>query len=459
MPEIADPIDQDSADRAYNTLPVLNGYAETFSVFADETVRVRVACKPPASHPRDRQRKAIYVAHVAIRNAVTGKIVRTFKPAARTEIFEQKPASFKDQGADYTCVVSVDAASLPPGLYECSVADTEGHTSRYIYFNIKPRSLAEYDIVCVLPTFTWQAYNRVGGGSFYNHTKEPALTVSLHRPLSPKPDNFVEAAIPFLATFEKERIRWACVDSSDLHCFRMPSGRSPVLALLTHDEYWSQSMRDQIDSYLGYGGVVLVAAGNVCWWRVSADGNNVTVRKKNRQEGLWVQHGMPEETTFVSSFRFGGYPVDVVKKIPRLLPLIAHLTPAEVAASRAMTAVAPEHPLFDGVKLPPDGAFGEAVPIMYREVDGVPIRKNNKRDKRKYGTRRIKPKILATGLAVRGYSTGRARKVGVIVEAAVRKGHVLHLGSFGWSRGLSQNNKEVRQIVLNAYRYCRSLAK
>jgi hypothetical protein len=460
VPEIADPIDQDSAERGYATLPALNGYAETFSVFIGEQAHVRVARKPPRDiRDSGKARAEIYVAQVKIRNVVTDKIATTFKAPARTQIFEQQPANFKDEGADYKCRIDIDTAALAPGLYECIVSDSTGHTSKEVYFNLKPRALKDYDLVCVLPTFTWQAYNRIGGGSFYNNTKGPELTVSLHRPLSRKRDNFVDSAIPFLTMFEKEQIRWACVDSSDLHFDRLPAGKAPVIALLTHDEYWSLEMREQIDRYLDAQGVMLVAAGNVCWWRVEVEGNNVIVRKRPKQEGLWVHQNMPEEKTFVSSFRFGGYPVDIAQKMPRLLNRIADLSPEQIAASRAMTAVAPDHPLFQGVKLSADGSFGGEVPIMYREVDGVPIRPNGKIARKLYGRNRIAPKVLATGFAVRGYRGGRARTVGVVVEAAIRKGNVLHLGTFGWSLGLSQKNKDVRQILLNAYRYCRSLAK
>ncbi|MGA9795764.1 MAG: N,N-dimethylformamidase beta subunit family domain-containing protein [Rhizomicrobium sp.] len=462
MPEIADPIDQDSADRAYATLPALNGYAQTFSVFVGEPVHVRIARKP-SRDLRGHGHKArgpIHVSRIKIRNVVTGKFVATVRPAARTQIFEQQPASFKDEGAAYGCLIAIDTAALAPGLHECVVTDSTAHVSKEIYFNLKPRAVAGYDIVCVLPTFTWHAYNRVGGGSFYNNTKGPELSISLHRPLSKKRDNFVDAAIPFLQTFEQERIRWACIDSSDLHFGSLPSGKAPVLALLTHDEYWSQAMRDRIDRYLDARGVVLVAAGNVCWWRVEVDGSNVTVRKKNGQEGLWVHNHLPEETTFVSSFRFGGYPIDVAQKMPRLAKRVANLTPAQIAASRALTVIAPEHPLFNGVALDKDHAFGGDVPIMYREIDGIPIRKDGKLWRKRYGRNRIAPKILATGIVIRGYrGSSRARKVGVVVEAQVRHGHVLHLGTFGWSLGLSKKNKDVRQILLNAYRYCRALAK
>lgn len=457
MSEIADPVDQDSADRAYATLPPLNGYAETFSVFVDEQIAIRIARKPPRDlRGTHKARPDVFVAQIKIRNAVTDKIVATRAPKQRAKIFEQEPADFKDAGADYKCRVTVDTVGLPPGVYECVITDSAGHASREIYFNLKPRSLAGYDVVCVLPTFTWQAYNRVGGGSFYNTIKGAALTVSLHRPISRKRDNHIDAAFPFLSLFETERVRYCCVDSSDLHYRRLPAGHVPVMALLTHDEYWSQEMRGTVDRYLAQHGVLLVMAGNVCWWRVEVDGDNVTVKKKDRQEGLWCHQETPEETTFVSSFRFGGYPVDIAGKIPKMAPVIAELSKAQLEQARAMEIVEPDHPLFHGIA---GAVFGGDVPIMYREVDGVPLGKKGRLSRKRYGDNKIAPRILATGTVVRGYRRPAIRKAGVIVEADVGGGHVLHMGTFGWSLGLIGKNKTVRQIVGNAYRYCRALAQ
>ncbi len=114
--------DQESAKTALNKLSVLNGYAETFSVFAGEKVNIRIARKPRALL----WQRPVHLRKVEIRDAVTGTRVATHKPAERILIPEQEPASYRDKGADYRCVISLDTTGWPPSVYECVVRDTAG---------------------------------------------------------------------------------------------------------------------------------------------------------------------------------------------------------------------------------------------------------------------------------------------------------------------------------------------
>ena len=94
MPEIADPIDQDSADRAYVMLSALNGYAETFSVFAGETVHIRLARKPSRDlRGAQKESAAIHVAQVKIRNkhVPAAATLQTAGDAARVEVTFDEP--------------------------------------------------------------------------------------------------------------------------------------------------------------------------------------------------------------------------------------------------------------------------------------------------------------------------------------------------------------------------------
>lgn len=448
MSEIPHPVDRDAADRAYKSLPALNGYAETFSVSAGETLHVRVARKPILST------RAVFVERVNIKHAVTGRDVLAVRPKDRTEIFFQEPESYRDLGANYKTRIAIDTANLEPGVYECAIGDTSGETSREIFFNIRPRSFEEIDLVCVLPTFTWQAYNRTGGGCFYTKPLDRTLTVSLQRPVARRRDNTIEASLPFLKTFHEQHIRYACVDSMDLHRGVSFGSARPVMALLTHDEYWTSEMRATVDGFAQPGGVLAIFAGNVCWWRIELDGINIVVNKKE-QQGLWHRQDAPEETTFVSSFRFGGYPIDVALADKKMAPQLGALSPEEIADARGMEIVEPGHPIFQGAAAGKDNRFGGNIPIMYREVDGVPLNPDGTFSRRQYKADAITPRILATGLCGRG----RLRKAGVIVEADVGRGHVLHLGTFGWSKGLAEGDKAIRQIVLNAYNYCRTLVR
>ncbi|MBV9991601.1 MAG: hypothetical protein JOZ72_09945 [Alphaproteobacteria bacterium] len=451
----------------YLKLPPINGYAEVFSVFAGETAYIRAARKIDFSPWA--LLLPLRVESVALRNAVTG--ATTSVTAERVRLYKQVPKSYRDGGAAYRARIAVDTTDLEPGLYECIVRDNQGTVSGDIYFNVKPRRFMGRDLCCVLPTFTWQAYNRLAGGSFYSNSLGNVRTITTQRPISRTGDNTIHAALGFLKAFAEAGISFCCVDSMDLHRGLRPGGRAPVTALLTHDEYWSQAMRDEIDRYLKRGGVLMVAAGNVCWWRIEVDGDNLTVDKKqttyrekkktgSRASGnQWYQLGQPEERTFVSSYRFGGYATERMAEKPRRRELIAEVEDSAFVDSGSIEIVRPDHPIFEGVVLGPGNRFGGDVPIVYREIDAVPLKADGQVDRMWYDADRIEPNVLATGTVVRGrLFNSLVTRAGIVVEADVAAGHVLHMGSFGWARGLEQKNEAVKRIVLNAVRYCRELA-
>jgi hypothetical protein len=448
--------DRKIAKSYLNRLSTLNGYAQTFSLFAGETLKLRLARKPVTL----RLSRNTFVRDVELCDAVSGKTVATFTPDAKILIEEQAPASYRDDGAAYSALVEIDTTGWPVGVLECVVHDSAGNRSRDIFVNIKPKSFDDYDLVCVLPSFTWHAYGSGGGCSFYSKSLGDTRTISTQRPLYRKGDNGIDASLAFLDTFTQGGVKWACVDSWDLHHDALPEGRAPVMALLTHDEYWSEAMRTQINRYLRRHGVLMVAAGNVCWWLIDVAGSNLTVYKGPKPDTAnWYLKGFPEEKTFLASFRFGGYPVLQAKRKSRLAPHVTKLSDEEVTAAGALTVVQPDHPLFEGVVLGPGNTFGAEVPIVYREVDGIPLKPDGSVDRGWYEADDIEPEIIATGLTVNNDRYRPIDRVGVVMEGAVRRGHVLHMGSFGWSLGLVQKNEAVKRVVLNAYRHCRSLAR
>ncbi|HEX4860158.1 MAG TPA: N,N-dimethylformamidase beta subunit family domain-containing protein [Rhizomicrobium sp.] len=448
--------DRKLAQTHLNKLSVLNGYPEVFSLFAGERLRLRLARKPD---PR-RSARTAFVSGADIRDAVSGRIVATVKLDEKIRVEEQVPAFYRDDGAAYRTLVEFDTTGWPVGVLECVVYDSAGGKTEDIFVNIKPRSFDGYDLVCVLPFFTWHAYNRIGGGSFYSNSLGTLRTISTLRPLHRKGDNGIDASLVFLDAFTEGGVKWVCVDSFDLHRAALPEGRAPVMALLTHDEYWSEAMRTQINRYLRRRGVLMVAAGNTCWWQLEIEGCNLTVNKGGKGERAhWFMKDFPEERTFLSSFRFGGYAVERAKRKKDFIRHVEGLSEDEFRAAGALTVVRPKHPLFEGVTLGPGNTFGAEVPIVYREVDGIPLKPDGSVDRDWYDADEIEPQIIATGLTV---TTNRYKvidRVGVVCEADVRRGHVLNMGTFGWSLGLVQKNAAVKRIVLNAYRHCRSFAR
>lgn len=464
-------------ERVYDLLPAINGYAEVFSVFAGEPVAIRAAHRVQRGPWRflERLKGAAIMSKIEIRDAVTGQVIATPPVPPRLPILPQLPKSYRDEGAGYACRVVLDTAGWPPGLYECVIHDQRGERSEGIFFNLKPAESAAFELFCVLPSYTWQAYNRIAGGSFYSPGIGNVRVVSTQRPISRKRDNYIDAAIAFLKAFAEAGVRYTCVDSADLHFDRLPQGPVPVIALLTHDEYWSEPMRAAIDRHLGQRGSLLVAAGNVCWWRIDIEGDNIVVNKEPKLNGLhkWCRVE-PEERTFAASFRFGGYALERALKKPYLAEATRDLTEDQVAEARAMRVEMPDHPIFEGVTLGDGNQFGAAVPLMYREVDAVPLNEAGTLNRIRYDADEVKLEIIATGVIIppiKRRRTPRRRKgvpspipfspvvrAGVVVGAKVGPGYVLHLGSFGWSLGLVEGHEDVKRVVLNAYRHCREIA-
>ncbi len=320
--------DRRQADIAYGLLPDINGHAEIFSVFAGEPVSIRAARKVTAQTPESAERPCATVTRIEIRNAATGKLAATPKTQG-VPIFAQLPASFTDKGAEYSAGIDLETEGLAPALYECVLFDDAGNRSQDIHFNVKPRSIDGYDLVCVLPTFTWQAYNRIGGGCFYDTEPHRRLSVSTQRPISRKIDNSSKrrAAVP-LAVF-------TVAHPVLLHRFLGPASRSLSRGRragdgpLTHDEYWTEEMRGTVESFLDRRGTLLILAGNVCWWRIKVRGTRLIVNKDPTtiQGQRWHQRGLPEEATFASSYRFGGYALERAKRKPAYKDFIAKLPP------------------------------------------------------------------------------------------------------------------------------------
>jgi len=267
-------------------------------------------------------------------------------------------------------------------------------------------------------------------------------------------DNSIQPALALLSTFRENGLKVACVDAWYLHRGLFPAGKVPVAAILGHDEYCSAAMRAQVERLLDDGTALLVLSGNTCWWHIDVDGPNISVNKAPARTALWHRAGVPEENTFVSSYRFGGYAIERARQKARLAPRIRHLSEQEMHRAGAITAVDPHHPIFDGVALGPERTFGAEIPVVYRELDSVPLDSEGHVDRQFYRAP-LEPRVIATGLTLYGQAP---RTTGVVVEAPVRNGHVLHMGSIGWARGVWQGNADVKRIVVNAYRYCRSKA-
>ncbi|HEY8146098.1 MAG TPA: N,N-dimethylformamidase beta subunit family domain-containing protein [Kofleriaceae bacterium] len=176
-----------------------------------------------------------------------------------------------------------------------------------------------------LPLFTYQAYNKVGGNSIYQH-----VDVSLRRPgggTGGTPwDSEAGFFDPFdgatprqvFAHWDAKLIAWlegqgyrvdVCTDW-DVHQADGLSMIAPYAVVLSvgHDEYYTSAMRANLEEYVAGGGNLACFSGNTCWWRCefAADEPFRMLGQNKLHHWSDAEVGLPEDTLIGVSFRNAG---------------------------------------------------------------------------------------------------------------------------------------------------------
>jgi len=193
---------------------------------------------------------------------------------------------------------------LTSGLYALKFV-TEGGGAQakasYLPFVVKGRKGPGMpSIVVMANTFTWQAYNFWGGGSFYKGNPRypedsPETMVNFDRP---NDATCHDSPIGHTGCAEKHTAVFLHNNGYDSHeITNMDLHRDPdlltgykVLVINTHSEYWTREMFDHLEAFLKAGGSVLNISGNVLWWKVTVQGNRMECQKLG---GTHVQTGEP----------------------------------------------------------------------------------------------------------------------------------------------------------------------
>jgi hypothetical protein len=193
---------------------------------------------------------------------------------------------------------------------------------------------ASATILYKISLFTYQAYNITGGGAFYVYgipsvpPDPPGGKVTLLRPgagtggdlafpgpdpynLDTHPQSFSYWDAPFVSWLEAEGYSVEYCTDLDIHADSALLGNYKLLLSVGHDEYWSESMRDNIESFIASGGNVAYFSGNTCWWRVNlvdSDTAMVCLKSQVGTDDQWwsgLAH-KPENTVTGVSYRNGG---------------------------------------------------------------------------------------------------------------------------------------------------------
>ena len=167
------------------------------------------------------------------------------------------------------------------GIY--SVVLDDGTSRAHAVFVVRP-STARAPIMALASTNTWNAYNSWGGGSKYGPTFPRLLASQRPNPAcTPEWDgrinHLLAADVWAMQWLSGAGYQFEVASDVDIHQGRINLSAYAVLLLMTHPEYWTVPMRDQVDAYLRSGGSIVYLGGNglfeVC--DLSDDGSSMAV--------------------------------------------------------------------------------------------------------------------------------------------------------------------------------------
>ena len=262
--------------------------------------------------------------------------------------------------------------SWSTGYYKARFTSPDGGVS-WLSFVVKNRTPGSVSKLVFQPPFdTSQMYNPWGGKSAYTYNSSNGIkaeVVSMRRPSEIRYGNgndLMLGVVEFIRWAESRNIALEYLAGDDLHA---SSGvLSPYKAFVTvgHDEYWSQSMRDELDRFIDAGGNAAIMSGNTMWWRThkvtDQYGQALGLLKGKRTSGTdeanWFEFDNETRTIGASYFK-GGY--------------VNHQTQPTLI-NEDYTIYQPSHWAFEGTGATQGAKFGGDDQIHRYESDGLDVR-------------------------------------------------------------------------------------
>ena len=207
------------------------------------------------------------------------------------------------------------------GLYFARLRAADGRVG-FAPFVVRPRRLGENRVAVVLPTLTWQAYNRRDedgdgtGDTWYANWK--TKTVRLGRPFLNRgvPPNFRHYDLPFLRWLSRTGKGVDMLAQSDLEAAasaRTLAAAYDLIVFPGHHEYVTTREYDLVEGYRDRGGNLMFLSANNFFWRVMRHGDVITKTKR------WRELGRPEAALIGVQYRVNGrkpHPPWIVRKAP-----------------------------------------------------------------------------------------------------------------------------------------------
>jgi Domain of unknown function (DUF4082)/Bacterial Ig-like domain/Bacterial Ig domain len=247
----------------------IEGFATQWSVNAGETVDFKI--KTAASG------YVIKIYRIGYYGGVGARRVGVVTPSATLP--QIQPAPYRD---DITGLVdcsnwAVSASWAVPtsavsGVYVANLEMLDGSGRRNrIMFVVRRDDLAS-DLLVQTSDTTYQAYNRWGGNSLYTGAAfyGRATKVSYNRPYDPSEleNDFFYAEYPLIRWLERNGFSVAYCGSADVATRPAQLLNRKAFVSSGHDEYWSGSMRANVEAARDAGVNLVFMTGNEVFWRV-----------------------------------------------------------------------------------------------------------------------------------------------------------------------------------------------
>ncbi len=361
--------------------------------------------------------------------------------------------------------------NLQPGFYRIELF---GHTgekgvSHFIVRDLESRS----DLVLVVPDWTVHAYNTVGGGSLYRAVKDTIelegvsdrhLRVSQMRPVQHHSEDWsthvYETYAQFSSWLAKRGFSAQIVSMGDLHDGLVNLDESRNLILAGHNEYWSLEQVDAAFDFLKRGGDIINVSGNVMWWLVRPENNELFVYKlgipEKKLNYLYINSGIADRYRSIvhlagASYRQGGYSL---KRLKHRFPE-APITPRHTGV-----VITCDHPITRTAGLDVGDLVGASSDFIHYEVDGralddadqfisdSPIDEGTR-------TRILGTTNVVSPLVEAGDQEDPSHRIAVFVENQVEgyEGRTVTIGSMGILGSVLNGDSKAAMLVESVIHY------
>jgi hypothetical protein len=189
------------------------------------------------------------------------------------------PAAKAWEGFGWPTALNVSIpATWPSGVYQL-LDQNRNPAASFIVLSSAPGTVSR--VISHVPFLTFAAYNSAGGKSLYGYNSggeaARASRVSLDRPFLA--DDGTPAPLPgewnvLLEWLNSQAITVDYCSSGDLHAKATLLTSYDCLLLAGHDEYWTRSMRDNVQRFVANGGNVISLSGNTCYRAVRLENAN-----------------------------------------------------------------------------------------------------------------------------------------------------------------------------------------